>query len=145
MKRILVLGTNCNMEKKAVKTGASTTRLHYTMRGSKYSKIKHWVETNDNGCCRYCHSSYDEHRGKWTNPVKEKYYQFVAIYFDYGKLKKLYVHKNLHDSYITEYLDKYRFDDKQLSRLKHLIETRKTGVKHYGTESKTNYEKSASN
>ena len=132
-----VMSSKYNSEATAFIADINVTRLHDAWYSKKYTRRKYWIEKSTKGMYRFCSQGFDSHRGKWVRASKEKYYEFVAMIFEYGSMKKIYVHENLHESYIREYLEKYKFDDKQISRLELLIEKRLTGVKHHGIKLKT--------
>lgn len=46
---------------------------------NKYTKRKHWIETNKKGDMRYCFSTYDSKRNYWCKPKKSTYSAFVAL------------------------------------------------------------------
>lgn len=130
MLQLKTVNSGHNSPEKSVRTkvthNPSNPYTIYSRFNARYTKRRHWIETNKKGMMRYCCQSYNDVKKQWANTTKkEKYYQFVAISIQFGVLKKIYIHPDLHISYIKDYLSKYLFDNVQMARIEQLIDERK--------------------
>ena len=101
---------------------------------NKYTKRKHWVESNAKGTqYRYCYSTFDVKRQTWCNPKKGTYADVVAMIDNpanektrnNGDVAVLKLSGYDSNEYLLGIKDKYELDKHQLKALDNLLYIKK--------------------
>ena len=101
---------------------------HYKLKTSsigsqrRHATKRYWIEVHPYRGHRLWYQSFDNKKQEWCKPRKGKFYPFVAISFWRTEITKIYIHKNLHPTYIDEYLRDFDFDESQRKRLEQIKE-----------------------